>query len=120
MIQNFDGVFLLPGAQVTDQLCRSELRQARFSWDFCCPLVTTVLNVTQIANEIVALFKTEFFSRIGQKQTVEAWSKAPFILSTYQSRWSTVGRQSKSDQLRGEIPAALHESRIRAKSARNV
>jgi len=41
------------------------LRQAEFSYDFCYPLVPTVRNAAQIANKIVALFKTEFFNRIG-------------------------------------------------------
>ncbi len=66
MIRKFIGIFRLPGALTTDQLCRSELRQARFSCDFCYPLVPTVRNVAQIANKIVALFKTEFFNRIGR------------------------------------------------------
>ena len=69
IIRKFKGIFQSPGAQVTDQSCRSELRQAGFSYDFCYPLVTTVHNAAQIANEIVAHFKTEFFNRIGQKRT---------------------------------------------------
>ena len=67
MIRKFNGIFQTPGARITDRLCRSELRQAGFSCDFCYPLVPTVRNVAQIANEIVAHFKTEFFNRIGQK-----------------------------------------------------
>ncbi len=66
MTRKFIGNFRLPGAQITDQLCRSELRQAEFSYDFCYPLVPTVRNAAQIANKIAALFKTEFFNRIGQ------------------------------------------------------
>ena len=66
MTRKFIGIFRLPGAQITDQLCRSELRQAEFSYDFCYPLVPTVRNAAQIANKIAALFKTEFFNRIGQ------------------------------------------------------
>ena len=65
MTRKFIGIFRLPGAQISDQLCRSELRQAEFSYDFCYPLVPTVRNAAQIANKIVALFKTEFFNRIG-------------------------------------------------------
>ena len=67
MIRKFKGIFQLPSAQTTDRLCRSELRQAGFSCDFCYPLVHTVRNVAQIANEIAAHFKMEFFNRIGRK-----------------------------------------------------
>jgi hypothetical protein len=68
MTRKFKGIFQSPGAQVTDQFCRSELRQARFSCDFRYPLVTTIRNAAHIANEIAAHFKTEFFNRIGQMQ----------------------------------------------------
>ena len=64
------GIFRLPGARITDQLCGSESRQAEFSWDFYYPLVSTVRNAAQIANKIAAVFKTEFFNRIGQKRTL--------------------------------------------------
>jgi len=64
------GIYRLPGARITDRLCRSEVRQAGFSCDFCYPLVTTVRNAAQIANEIVALFKPEFFNTIGRKRPV--------------------------------------------------
>jgi len=37
MIRKFKGIFQLPGARITDRLCRSELRQAGFSSDFCYP-----------------------------------------------------------------------------------
>jgi len=66
MIRKFKGIFRLPSARISDQLCRSELRQAGFSCDFCYPLVHTVRNAAQIANEIIVNFKTEFFNRIGQ------------------------------------------------------
>ena len=66
MIRKLKGIFRSPGARITDQLCHSELRQAGFSCDFCYPLVSTVRNAAQIANKIAALFKTEFFNRIGQ------------------------------------------------------
>jgi len=66
MTRKFIGIFRLPGAQITDQLCRSKLRQAEFSYDFCYPLVHTVRNTVQIANKIAAHFKTEFFNRIGR------------------------------------------------------
>ena len=72
MTRKFIRIFRLPGAQVTDQLCRSELRQAGFSYDFCYPLVPTVRNAAQIANKIAALFKTEFFNRIDPLQTFVA------------------------------------------------
>ena len=62
--RKFTRIFRLPGARVTDQLCRSESRQAGFSCDFCYPLVTTVRKTAQIANEIAALIKSEFFKRI--------------------------------------------------------
>ena len=75
MTRKFIGIFRLPGAQITDQLCRSELRQAEFSYDFCYPLVPTVRNAAQIANKIAALFKTEFFNRIGHKRTFVAASR---------------------------------------------
>ena len=70
MTRKFIGIFRLPGALTTDQLCCSELRQAGFSYDFCYPLVPTVRNAAQIANKITPLFKTEFFNSIGQKQTL--------------------------------------------------
>ncbi len=66
MTRKFIGIFQLPGAQITDQLCRSELHQAGFSYDFCYPLVPTVRNADQIANKIATLLKTEFFNRMGQ------------------------------------------------------
>ena len=65
MIRKFKEFLQSPGAQVTDQLCPSEVRQAEFSYDFCYPLVHTVRNAVQIANKIAAHFKTEFFNRIG-------------------------------------------------------
>jgi hypothetical protein len=71
MTRKFIGIFRLPGALTTDQLYRSELRQAGFSCDFCYPLVPTVRNAAQIANKIAAFFKTEFFNRIGQKRTLK-------------------------------------------------
>ncbi|MCH8945061.1 MAG: hypothetical protein IH910_09790 [Proteobacteria bacterium] len=67
MIRKFKEFLQSPGAQVTDQLCPSEVRQAEFSYDFCYPLVPTVRNAVQIANKIAAHFKTEFFNRIGRK-----------------------------------------------------
>ena len=62
--RKFKGIFQLPGAQVSDQLCASESRQAEFSCDFYYPLVSTVRIAAQIANEIATLFKTEFFNSI--------------------------------------------------------
>jgi len=53
----------LPGAQVSDQLCGFESRQAEFSFDFYYPLVSTVRIAAQIANEIATLFKSEFFQQ---------------------------------------------------------
>jgi len=69
MTRKFIGICRLPGAQITDQLCRSELRQAGFSYGFCYPLVHTVRNAAQIANKIIVNFKTEFFNRIGHKRS---------------------------------------------------
>ncbi len=69
MIRKFKGILQSPGARITDQLCRSESRQAGFSCGFCYPLVSTVLNDAQITNRFAAHFKTEFFNRIGRKQT---------------------------------------------------
>ncbi len=66
MIRKFKGIFQSPGARITDQLCGSELRQAGFSCDFCYPLVPTVRNAAQIANDFAAHFKTEFFNTIGR------------------------------------------------------
>ena len=60
MIRKFKGIFQSPGARITARLCRSKLRQAGFSCDFCYPLVPTVGNVAQIANEIVAHLKQSF------------------------------------------------------------
>ena len=37
MIRKFIGIFRLPGARITDQLCASEVRQAGFSSDFYYP-----------------------------------------------------------------------------------
>jgi len=42
MIRKFKGIFQSHGARITNQLCRSELRQAGFSCDFCYPLVHTL------------------------------------------------------------------------------
>ena len=64
MVRKFKGIFESPGGRITNQLCRSELRQAGFSCDFCYPLVHTLRNAAQIANKIAAHFKTEFFNRI--------------------------------------------------------
>jgi hypothetical protein len=65
-----NGISRSPGARITDQLCRSELRQAGFSCDFCHPLVHTVRNAAQIANKISVNFKTEFFNRIRPRAAV--------------------------------------------------
>jgi hypothetical protein len=46
------------------------LRQAGFSCGFCYPLVTTVRNAAQIANEIAVHFKTEFFNSIGSEAVI--------------------------------------------------
>ncbi len=70
MTRKFIGIFRSPGAPITDQLCRSELRQVGFSCDFCYPLIRTVLNAAQIANEFVAQFKTEFFNTICAEAAV--------------------------------------------------
>jgi hypothetical protein len=69
--RKFLGIYRLPGARITDRLCRSEVRQAGLSCDFCYPLVTTVRNAAQIANEIVALFKPEFFNSIHAKADLQ-------------------------------------------------
>jgi len=37
--RKFIGIFRLPGARITDQLCASEVHQAGFSSDFYYPLV---------------------------------------------------------------------------------
>ncbi len=50
----------MPSAQVSDQLCASESRQAEFSCDFYYPLVSTVRIAAQIANEIATLSKQSF------------------------------------------------------------
>jgi len=72
MVRKFEGIFESLGARITDRLCRSELRQAGFSCDLCYPLVHTLRNAAQIANEIAAHFKTEFFNRIGRSLPVTA------------------------------------------------
>ncbi|VUX56279.1 protein of unknown function [uncultured Woeseiaceae bacterium] len=66
--RKFKGIFRLPGARITDQLCASEVHQAGFSWDLYYPLITSVQNYAQIASEIVAHFKTEFFNSIGRER----------------------------------------------------
>jgi hypothetical protein len=50
-------------------ISRSELRQEGFSWGLHYLLVSTIRNQRQIANEKLAILKTEFFNRIGQEQT---------------------------------------------------
>ena len=42
MIRKFKGIFRMPGARITDQLCASEAHQAGFSSDFYYPLVPRV------------------------------------------------------------------------------
>ena len=120
MIRKFKGIFHSPGARITDQLCRSELHQARFSYDFCYPLVHTVRNTVQIANKIATDFKTEFFNRIGHKRTFKQQPKGPSIQPIYQSCLTTVEPPSISDLLRGESPAALPVIPDRANLARNT
>ncbi len=44
MIRKFKGIFRMPGARITDQLCASEVHQAGFSSDFYYPLVPRVQN----------------------------------------------------------------------------
>ncbi len=68
--RKFLGIFRLPGARITDQFCGSEMRQAGFSWDFYYPLITSVQKYAQIANKIVALFKSEFFNSIERLAVV--------------------------------------------------
>ena len=81
MIRKFKGIFQSPGARITDQLCRSESRQAGFSCGFCYPLVNTVRNDAQIANEIAAHCKTEFFNRIDPKPTFLVARKSDIMLT---------------------------------------
>ncbi len=64
------------------------MRQAEFSYDFCYPLVHTVRNAVQIANKIAALFKTEFFNRIGQKRTVTSC-----LVGEFQSLWGGIANE---------------------------
>jgi hypothetical protein len=64
--RKFMEFFSLPGARITDQWCGCESRQTGFSCDFYYPLVSTVRNAAQIANEFDAFFETEFFNRIGR------------------------------------------------------
>ena len=90
MIRKFKGIFELPSARFTDQWCRSELRQAGFSCDFCYPLVHTVRNAAQIANKIPARFKTEFFNTIGRKADIKKRRK-------YEIRTSTIGQEHAFD-----------------------
>jgi hypothetical protein len=69
--RKFLGIFRLRGARITDQFCGSEVRQAGFSWDFYYPLITSVQKYAQIANEIVALFKSEFFNSIPSEADIQ-------------------------------------------------
>ena len=85
MIRKLQGIFQSPGARITDQLCRSELRQAGFSYDFCYPLVHTVRDAAQIANKIATLFKAEFFNRIEGEAVTQIAEK-------------TMSRQSQNGQ----------------------
>ena len=78
--RKFLGIFRLPGARITDQFCGSEVRQAGFSWDFYYPLITSVQNDAQIANEIVALFKSEFFNTIERVADVPADSSCKSLV----------------------------------------
>jgi hypothetical protein len=60
---------------------RSELRQEGFSCELHYLLVSTIRIWRQIANEILLKFKTEFFNRIGQKETLKKYLRAQSILS---------------------------------------
>jgi len=53
-------------ARITVAFLASEAFLGGFSYAIYYPLVPTVRNVAQIANEIVAHFKTEFFNTIGR------------------------------------------------------
>jgi hypothetical protein len=70
MIRKFKGIFHSPGARIRSQLYSSELRRAGFSCHFCYSLVHTVRNAAQIENKIADHSKTEFFNRIGRKETI--------------------------------------------------
>ena len=71
MTRKSNGIFQVPGTRITDQLCRSEMRQAGFSGGPYYLLVSTLRIAAQIENKIAALFKTEFFNRIGQERTLD-------------------------------------------------
>jgi hypothetical protein len=64
---NFSRNFLRPGPQASDQLSGSELRQERISLVLHHPLVSSLRKRAEIANEKLAILKTEFFNRIGHK-----------------------------------------------------
>ena len=71
LIRQSEGIFEVPGARITDQLCRCEMRQTGFSCGPYYLLISTLRNAAQIANKIAAIFKTEFFNRIRSKAAVE-------------------------------------------------
>jgi len=92
----------MPGARPTDRLCRSESRQSGFSCDFDYPLVSRVRNVAQIANEIAALFKTEFFNRIDPNQSLAIYLQY-FGVILRSGAPNNTRRQTKEHRELGEI-----------------
>ena len=61
--------FCSPDAHIRAASSATETLQDESSTANYVPFVTTVRNWPQNANEIVSLFKTEFFNRIGHKRT---------------------------------------------------
>ncbi len=68
--ENFSRNFLRPGAQLSDRMSGSEVRQERISSVLRYPLVSSVRKLTEIANENLPILKTEFFNTIGHEQPV--------------------------------------------------
>jgi hypothetical protein len=62
----FVRIFRSPDAHITVAFSASEALLGGFSCAIYHPLVSRVRKWAQIATEIVALFKTEFFNSIGR------------------------------------------------------
>ncbi len=75
--ENFSRNFLRPGPQASDQLSGSELRQERISLVLHHPLVSSLRKRAEIANEKLAILKTEFFNSIGRFGSFAAAFVAP-------------------------------------------
>ncbi len=79
-------IFLVRAAPFAVALLASEALLGGISCDFYYPLVSRVRNAAQIANEIAALFKTEFFNTIDPKRTSRRLGCWSMIVRTFTVR----------------------------------